>query len=134
MIDSKDLSTFIDRRLDYLLRGLSGVESSTVFHCLEDIGHYNIQSMLEKEEGYPSLRELGYSDKAISKLEVLVGDRFKAVNDHLAKLNRCPFFEDPYDTFASAKEYLELLKKRPYQELVEYFGAEYFDYVPKTLK
>ena len=74
MIVSGDPSTFINRRLDYLLKGLSGVESSTFFHYLEDVGYYNIQAMLEKEEGYPSLRESGFSDEAIAKLKVLVGD------------------------------------------------------------
>ena len=54
------------------------------------------------------------------------------LNLYLKEAGRPPFFHHPEDTCRSAKEFLELMKKRPYEELVAFFGASYEEYEPES--
>jgi len=131
--DVNDPSTYIDRKLDYYLKGLTGVESSTTMYWLDQIGYYNVKCLSESEENYPTLRKLGFSDTEIERYKLLIAEKFKDVNRHVAKFNRAPLFPDPDDVDASVKLYKDLLKNRPYEELVEFFGVTYENYQPVEL-
>ena len=76
---------------------------------------------------------IGFDDEDIKRFKLQMAEKFKGVNRHIAQFNRPPLFPDPDDVDASVELYQDLLKDRPYRELVEFFGTSYEDYQPAVL-
>ena len=119
------------RALDYYMKGLPiDVRQRLFDHMDRGISETTMQWLLEREEGYPSLRGCGFSDDQIRQIgEAYVG-KFAYSNQVMADNGRPPLFSDPHDSFRSAQEYLETMKLRSDEELLRLFGCSFEDYVP----
>lgn len=121
-----------DRSIDFFVKGLSFDVRQEVFQGLDKIGLGKIEKLLEKNDGYPIYRSMGYSDDQIANQEAKSVVRFQAVNDIMTSNERYPLFSNPEDTYQSAKEYLNLLKKKSKEELLAEFGCLWEDYIPRV--
>ena len=129
-----DAAKFIHKKTDFLLKGADSWLQQTVLQKMRDLDPEEMEYLTEKDAGYPKFKEEDFSDEYIRLTEEESATAFKEINELLAKYGRRPFFTDPDDTCRSAKEYLDLMKRRPYQELVELFGAVFGDYEPEVLE
>ena len=124
-----------DRALSFYMKGLAIDVRQRLFACFKnDISDTMIKHFLEKEDGYPSFRSMGFKDEDIR----LVGDsyarKFAHFNEIMIENGRPPLFSDPNDSYTSAQEYERIWKQRSAEELENMFGCSFADYVPKTLQ
>ena len=121
-----------ERAVDFYIKGLPFDDRQEIFKRLETVAP-KIEKLLEKPLGYPRYRSVSYTDEQIASQESKGSARFRAVNDFVLSVGRCPFFSNPDDTYTSATEYAELMKKRTKEELDELFGCPWEEYVPKIM-
>ncbi len=124
------------RKLDYYDKGLSMDDRQELFTCFKwDIGGPIMKKFLEKEDGYKSFHRCDFTDENIKAIwdEVYI-KKVARVNSIMERNNRPPLFSDITDSFQSAKEYFDLFQIRSDEELIEFFGCTYEDYVPETIK
>ena len=124
----------MNRALSYYTKGLSIDVRQRLFDYLKnDINSIAIKYFLEKEEGYPSFRSMGFTDDQIQLMCDSYIEKFEHANRIMAENGRPPLFADPRDSFQCAKKHVELMKLQSGEELVELFGCTYEDYVPAEL-
>ena len=121
-----------ERAVDFYIKGLPFDDRQEIFKRLETVAP-KIEKLLEKPLGYPRYRSVGYTDEQIASQESKGSASFRAVNDFVLSVGRRPFFSNPDDTYVSATEYVELMKKRTKEELAGIFGCSWEEYVPKIL-
>ena len=124
-----------DRALSFFMKGLPTDVRQRLFACFKnDISDIMIKHFLEKEDGYPSFRSMGFTDEDIR----LVGDsyarKFAHLNENMVGNGRPPLFSDPSDSYTSAQEYERIWKQRSAEELENMFGCTFADYAPQTLE
>lgn len=120
-----------DRAIDFYVKGLPFDIRQGIFQRLDTVGVGKIEKLLEKNIGYPRYKSMGYNDEQIANQERKSVSRFKDVNDFMIENERYPLFSNPEDTYQSATEYVNLLKKKTKEELAEEFGCSWEEYVPK---
>ena len=124
----------MDKALAYYTKGLSiEVRQKLFYHLNREISRTTIKYFLEKEDGYPSFRSMGFSDNDIRLVCDSYFEKFEHANQMMAECSRPPLYSNPHDSFQSAQEHIELLKDRSKEELVEMFGCTYEEYVPIEL-
>ena len=128
-----DPAKYIHKKRDFLVRGLHTGTQQKVGELLDDISG-DVEYLAEKDLGYPKFKEEDFSEEYIKLTEEEFAEGCAKVNAVLREAGRPPFFTDPEDTCRSAKEFLDLEKKRPYEELIAFFGVSSFsDYKPTLL-
>lgn len=120
-----------NRAIDFLIKGLNFNVRQDIFKSLEDIGVKTVEQLLEKEKGYPTYKKLKYTDEQINQQVLKSVPRFQKVNEIMLDNERYPLFSNPEDTYKSANEYVNLLKKKTLEELKEEFGSDWENYIPK---
>ena len=120
-----------DRSIDFYIKGLALDVRQEIFQRLDKVGVGKIEKLLEKNIGYPIYKSMGYTDEQISNQEAKSVIRFEAVNEIMIEHERYPLFSNPTDTFQSANEYVDLLKKKTKEELFIEFGCDWENYLPK---
>lgn len=128
------MSVLDKRVIDYYIKGLPLGVRQDIFKGLQDIGSMTIKCLLEKKEGYPKYKRMGLSDEQILNQIERAKEEFEAVNNIMMKNERYPLFEDSSDTYKASGEYIELLKKRKEEELIEKFGCTFEEYIPRIYK
>lgn len=118
---------------DYLRKDLPTELQQRIWHKLDWDCCAFLEELAEKDMGYPALREMGYSETEISRIEEEATAYFREVNAMMTENGRYPLFPDPEDAGGSAKLYFDLVKQRSYEEIVQLFGCEYPDYKPAKL-
>ena len=120
-----------DKALDYCTKGLSiEVRQKLFYHMKTEISETMIRWFLEKEDGYPSFRSCGFSDDEIDLISETYAAKFEHANQIMADNGRPPLFSNPHDSYRSAQEHAELMKKRSDEELARMFGCSFADYMP----
>lgn len=122
------------REIDYYIKDLPFMVRQEIFKRLDNVNSIRAKYLLEKEQNYTSYRSMGLSDEDILKQLNKSAFDFEAVNEVMIENERYPIFEDPRDTYQSAKIYFEILTKRSDEELVEKFGCIFEEYVPRIYK
>ena len=122
----------VNRTIDYYIKNLDMGVRQKIFTMLRDVNPTMVQKMLEKNEGYPSLKRIGLKDDNIAEMLSESAMKFSAINKYMMDNKRPPLFVKPSDTYASSKQYVELLKEKTEEELNEEFGCSWEDYVPET--
>ena len=133
-----------DRMIDYYVKNLPFDARQEIHKALERINPRAVEKMLEKNEGYPSYRSMGYTEENIAHQLQIHIQRFQYVNDLMIKNNRPPLFDDPTDTYESSKRYIEIthryghpafsafgIRSRPKEELIRIMGCTWAEYVPE---
>ena len=122
------------RALDYYAKGLPIDARQRLFdHMDREISETMMKWLAERKEGYPSLCGCGFSDGQIRQIGESYVEKFEHPNQVMADYGRLPLFGDSHDSFRSAQEYLELMKIRSDEELLQLFGCSFEDYVPAEL-
>ena len=122
----------INREIDYYIKGLPFDVRQEIWKRLDIINSARVKELLEKNEGYPSLKCVGYSPENILAILKKCSERFQSVNDYMMENGRYPLFTDSNDTYKSSLEYVEILKKKTTEELLEIFGCTWEEYVPRV--
>lgn len=123
-----------DRALDFYMKGLPIDVRQRLFDFMKnEISETMMRWFLEKDDGYPSLHSCGYSDDEIKIICESCAPKFELVNQMMAERGRAPLFTNPHDACLSAFEHTELMKVRTAEELLEYFGCTYDEFVPAAL-
>lgn len=120
-----------DRAIDFYIKGLPFESRQNIFEGLENIGVRTVERLLEKDEDYPSYKRMKYNDEQIRQQVFQSVPRFQAINNIMIQNERYPLFSNPEDTYQSAMEYVNLLKKKTKEELLQEFGCSWEEYVPK---
>lgn len=140
------------RMIDYYVKHLPFDARQEIFSALGKINVLTIEKILEKEDGYPSYRSIGYSDEDIANQLRKMTIRFQNVNELMIQNNRPPIFADPTDTYHSSIRFVEIMRR--YREcesdlaspsltdfgkrremvdvLIEKMGCTWNDYIPET--
>lgn len=138
--------------IDYYVKNLPFDERQKIFKALEEVNVRDVEKMLEKEEGYPGFRRIGYSDEKIAVYLKIKSEYFKRVNELMIQNGHPPLFENPCDTYACSERYVEIMRR--YREcesdpaypsltdfgkrremtdvLIEKMGCTWDDYVPQN--
>jgi hypothetical protein len=123
-----------DRALSFYMKGLAiDVRQLLFFRFKNDISDIMIKHFLEKEDGYPSFRSMGFTDDDIRLVGESYARKFAHFNEIMIENGRPPLFSDPNDSYTSAQEYQRIWKQRSAGELESMFGCTFVDYVPQTL-
>lgn len=122
------------RSLDYYLKDMSDEAKKDVLLGINNINIVMIQQLLEKETNYPTLRSMGFSDSEIQEYVESSAESFKLVNEAMVAGERYPLFQHPEDTLESSQEYINLLRTKTDEELIEEFGCTIEEYEPKVYK
>lgn len=123
-----------DKMLDYYMKGLPiGVRQALFHHMSFEISETMVRWFLEKEDGYPSFRSCGFSDEEIGLIGETYAAKFEHANQVMAENGRPPLFGDPHDSYWSAREHTELMKKRSGEELAAMFGCSFADYQVESI-
>lgn len=122
------------RAIDYYVKNLPFDVRQEIFKRLKDVNPARVEELLEKEQNYTSFRNKGFSDDDITEALQQSSCDFGAVNNVMTDNERYPLFENPLDTYRSALQYVELLKKTKEEELIEKFGCAWEEYVPRVYK
>lgn len=122
------------RSIDYYLKDMSYESKKSVLRGINNINAVMVQQLLEKEKDYPSLRSMGFTDNEIQEYVQSSIDSFKAVNEAMIAGERYPLFQDPEDTLASSHEFMNLLRTKTDEELIQEFGCTIEEYEPKVYK
>ena len=141
------------RMIDYYVKNLPFDSRQEIFDALEKVNVSAVEKMLEKEEGYPRFRSVGYSDEDIASHLRKKSLHFLRVNELMIKNGRPPLFPDPDDTYACSKIYVEIMRRyreresdSPYPSsltdfgkrremvdvLIKKMGCSWSDYVPQS--
>ena len=123
-----------NREIDYLVKNLPLKVRQEIFKRLDDINPVDVRMLLERDDEYPSFRMLGYTPEGIGELLQQSSEKFQNLNDFMMENERYPIFSDSKDTFLSSTEYVEVRKKKTPDELINKFGCEWKDYVPRVYK
>ena len=123
-----------NRELDYYMKNLPFDVRQEIINRIDKINSAIVKELLEKNEGYPSFKSMGYSKENVLTLLKQSTERFKNVNDIMIENERYPLFSNPKDTYNSSLEYVEILKKKTPEELLEKFGCTWEDYKPLIYK
>ena len=120
------------RILDYYDKGLD--MDTRIYQLFEyltrEISPTFCRYFTEKSTGHKSFRSMGMNDEQIRIMEQKYAEKFCHVNSIMISHDRMPLFPDPDDTARSSAEYLELMKIRSREELIEIFGCTYDEYQP----
>lgn len=117
------------RILDYLTKGLSLEIRQIILEKLNNISPMSLKRVLEKPEGYPTLKGIGYTNEQIDKYLNNILNRFICFNEYIEKQNRKPFFNTS-DVYECAKQYFYILERREEEELKNIMGCSYEEYEP----
>lgn len=129
------MAEFTYRALGYYMKGLSIEVRQNLFrHMNTEISKMMMKCFLEKDDGYPAFHSCGFSDDDIRLIGESYVEKFEYANRVMAEHGRAPLFSDPHDSYQSAKEHTELMKQRTADEIHEYFGCTYEEFVPVELK
>jgi len=140
------------RMIDYYVKNLPFDARQEIFDALGDITTSAVEKMLEKEDGYPAYRSVGYTDDDILSQLRKGTARFQRVNELMVKNRRPPLFADPSDTYESSLRYVEIMRRyrerendSPYPSLTDFgkrremvdvlikiMGCTWDDYVPEN--
>ena len=124
-----------DRALSFYMKGLAiDVRQRLFFRFDNDISDTMIKYLLEKVEGYPSFRSMGFTDDDIRLVGESYARKFDQLNQIMVGNGRPPLFSDPSDSYTSAQEYERIWKQRSAEELENMFGCTFADYAPQTLE
>ena len=123
-----------NREIDYYIKNLPFDVRQEIFRLLDEINSSRVKELLEKPEGYPSFKSMGYSPEKILKTLQQSSNDFKKANNYMMENERYPLFGNPEDTYQSSLEYVEILRKKTEEELLEKFGCAWEEYVPRVLK
>lgn len=138
--------------IDYYVKNLPFDARQEIFNALERVNVLAVEKMLEKEEGYPRFRSVGYSDEDIASHLKKKSLHFARVNELMVKNGRPPLFADPFDTYKSSLRYVEIMRRyrecesdSPYPSLtdfgkrretvdvlIEKMGCTWNDYIPES--
>lgn len=116
--------------LSYHLKGLPFDTRQEIHKRMDAIGVRAMEYCLEAPDDYPTWRSVGYDDDDLALRLEKIKDSLRAVNEAMILAERMPLFEDPEDTYASAKTYFQLTTKRTQAELDSHFGCSFEDYWP----
>ena len=139
------------RMIDYYVKGLSFDVRQKIFTALEEVNTSKIRKLLEKNEGYPAYKSMGFTEDEIKSMLRKSVVKFENVNAIMIENGRPPLFENPEDTYESALRYVEIMrryrqsendseypsltdfgKKREWVDaLIEKMGCSWEDYIPK---
>lgn len=122
------------RSLDYYLKDMPYDGKRQVLLEMDKINAVMVQQLLEREKDYPTLRSMGFTDNEIQEYVDSSVETFQNVNKAMADNEREPLFQTPEDTFASSQAYVNLLKMKTDEELIEEFGCTIEEYQPKIIK
>jgi len=133
--------------IDYYVKNLPFDARQEIHQALDRINPLAVKKMLEKNDGYPSYRRMGYTEENITQQLQIYIQQFQCVNDLMIKYNRHPIFADPTDTYESSRRYIEIthryghptfsgfgVKSRPKEELIKIMGCTWVEYIPKVYK
>ncbi len=140
------------RMVDYYVKGLPFDARQEIFNALEKVNVLAVEKMLEKEEGYPRFRSIGYSDEDIASHLRKKSLHFEHINELMIKNGRPPLFTDPTDTYESSLRYVEIMRRYRQSEndskypsltdfgkerewvdiLIKKMGCTWDDYVPES--
>ena len=120
-----------NRAIDFYIKRLELDIRQDIFKKLEDIGVKSVEKLLEKNDGYPTFKKMKYTEEQIDRQVSKSIPKFQQVNQVMIDNERYPLFSKPEDTYKSAIEYVNLLKKKTKEELLEEFGCDWENYVPK---
>lgn len=121
-----------DRMIDYYVKSLPFDARQEIFKAIDQINPSAVEKLLQKEEGYPIYRSLGYTDEKIARQLQKKALYFQLVNEVIVKYNRRPLFDNPTDTFESSKRYLEITQRRSKEELLQIMGCTWEEYIPEN--
>ena len=119
-----------DRAIDYYVKGLAFDVRQEIFAAIERINMNHVRRMLEKYEGYPRYKSMGYTAEQIKHQEEIGTERFMRVNELMAINGRKRLFPEPDNTYKSSVIYVHLMKKQSKEELTKEFGCSWEDYMP----
>ena len=124
MLNNYDPAKYIKRKLDLLIKGLPSGAQQRILERMNDQDADTMRCLAEKDIGYPTFKAEDCSDEYVRLCEEEAAEFFADIDSDLADNGRHPFFTDPEDTCASAKEYLDIMQERPYEELVSFLQGE----------
>ena len=114
----------LDMALDYKMKGLPiDIRQRLFDHMTREISETMMEWFLEKDDGYPALHDCGFSDGDIQLVFEAYAEKFERANRYMTENGRPPLFSNPHDAHLSAKEYVELMKRRTDEELIDMFGS-----------
>ena len=117
--------------LDYYMKGLSiYARQDIISYCRNEISETMMRYFLERDDGYRSFHSCGFNDEQIKIIGENYAPKFIKVNELMQMNGRPPLFQNPYDSYGSAKQYFHLMTRKPEEELAEEFGCTYQEYVP----
>ena len=116
--------------LSYHLKGLPFDTRQEIHKRVDAVGVRAMENCLEAPDGYPGWRSVGYNDDDLARHLEKIKGRLRAVNEAVVLAERMPLFENPEDTYASAKTYFQLTEKRTPEELMAHFDCSFQDYWP----
>lgn len=116
------------RMIDYYVKNLPFDARQEIFNALEKINVCAVEKMLEKENGYPRFRSVGYSDEEITAHLLKKSAQFQRVNELMIKNRRPPLFDDPSDTFESSLRYVEIMRRYRENESENAFPSSTTDF------
>ncbi len=117
------------RILDYLTKGLNLEIRQIILEKLNNISSMSLKRVLEKPEGYPTLKRIGYTGEQIDEYLNNILKHFISFNEYIEKQNRKPFF-NTNDVYECAKRYFYILEIREEEELKNIMGCSYEEYEP----
>ena len=140
------------RMIDYYVKGLPFDARQEIFNALERVNVLAVEKMLEKEEGYPRFRSVGYTNEDIEVHLRKKSLHFERVNELMIKNGRPPLFTDPANTYESSLRYVEIMRRYRQSEndskypsltdfgkerewvniLIEKMGCTWDDYIPES--
>ena len=140
------------RMIDYYIKNLPFDERQKIFDALEAINTSIVEKLLEKNEGYPRYKSMGFNDEQIASMLKKSVVRFERANALMIENGRPPLFENPEDTYCSALRYVEIMrsyrqsehdsvypsltdfgKKREWVDvLIEKMGCTWEEYLPEN--
>ena len=97
--------------LDDLYKRLPIADRQRIFQSLKtEISETMMKYFLEKKLGYPSFQSCGFAENQIQTIwGKCYYEKICEIN-HIMEMNDCPpLFEDPSDSYKSAKVYFELI-------------------------
>jgi len=117
-----------NRNYDFYIKNFTSRLQQKLFILLQKIVPADVQAILEKDIGYPTFRRMGLKDEDIRGVIERYLEKFKMINELLIQNGVSPFFSDLSDEIKCCKEYIELLKERTTEEIIENFGCEWEHY------
>ena len=121
------------RPIDFYIKGLPFDIRQEIFKRLEVVHPYRMRKLLDKPNGYPIFRSLGYTEDEITEHLAIYPPRFAAVNEYMIENGRPPLFTDPHDTYRSALESVDLMEKKTEEQLLLQFGCLWQEYTPENI-